>query len=464
MTTYTETTRRAFTELPSGERWATLEDGMQRARLLVSDRVGVVSRVFDKVHDIDDSYCYAIGSETADGEYLIGSTNNKFNGGGAVSETGTYLAAVGECVERYSGAWVPWDNLRQTTYSTLIQDSIPGVHPDLWTPFHPRQYDDPKFEYRPLKPDVEMHWSAMEDLANGKQVWVPSQMLYLYPTDPHHEQSAVGYATSSGLAFHSTPAEAILGGLYELIERDAFMIAWHSKLSMPLVDIDSHPKLSKFMRRYVEPSGVDIYLVDLTRISTVPSVLAVAINSHTEHAPVALGAAAGPTLLTAAQDAAIESLQTRNWVKAEQRDGNAIDPEPSEMAGEIRSFDDHIRFYANDKALDRVKFLISSPERTNVSAGPSFVGDTPNEEIATLVSALNSQGVDVFAADLTSPDVLEARGAVFKVFSPQLQMLDVGFHRRFLGSDRLRTRARELGLRSDDLRFEDINPLPHPFP
>ncbi|WP_308443599.1 YcaO-like family protein [Brevibacterium casei] len=407
---------------------------------------------------------YAIGSETADGEYLIGSTNNKFNGGGAISETGTYLAAIGECVERYSGAWVPWDKLRKTTYMALAQDSTPGVHPGLWNPFHPRQFDDPDFEYRPLTPDVEIHWSSMEDLSTGKQVWVPSQMLYLYPTDPHHERSAVGYATSSGLAFHSTPAEAILGGLYELIERDAFMIAWHSNLSMPLVDVASHPDLSKFMERYVEPSGVEINLVDLTRISTIPSVLAVAINRHTEHAPVALGAAAGPSLLIAAQEAAIECLQTRNWVKAEQRDGNSLDPSPEEMADTIRSFDDHIRFYANDKALDRVDFLISSEERTEVPTAAGFAGATPNEEIATVVSTLNSQGVDVFATDLTSPDVLEARGAVFKVFSPQLQMLDVGFHRRFLGSDRLRTRAHELGLRTADMHFEDFNPLPHPFP
>lgn len=464
MTTHTETRRTSLTELPSGNRWATLKDGLQRARLLVSDRVGIVSRVFEKVHDIDDSYCYAIGSETADGEHLIGSSNNKFNGGGAISEVGTYLAAVGECVERYSGAWVPWDRLRKASYATLSQEKTPGVHPDLWTPFHPRQFDDPNFDYSPFTGDVEMHWSPMEDLASGKEVWVPSQMLYLYPTDPHHERSAVGYATSNGLAFHSTPAEAILGGLYELIERDAFMITWHSKLSMPLIDIDSHSELSKFMGRYVAPSGVDVHLVDLSQISNIPSVLAVAINRHTEHAPVALGAAAGPSLLAAAKDAAIECLQTRNWVKAEQRDGNALDPDTHDLADEIRSFDDHIRFYANSKALDRVNFLISSEERTDVSTGPDFAGDTPNEEIRRLVSALNAQGIDAFVADLTSLDVMEARGAVFKVFSPQMQMLDVGFHRRFLGCERLRTRARELGFRSADMSYEDFNPLPHPFP
>lgn len=179
MTTHTETRRTSLTELPSGNRWATLKDGLQRARLLVSDRVGIVSRVFEKVHDIDDSYCYAIGSETADGEHLIGSSNNKFNGGGAISEVGTYLAAVGECVERYSGAWVPWDRLRKASYATLSQEKTPGVHPDLWTPFHPRQFDDPNFDYSPFTGDVEMHWSPMEDLASGKEVWVPSQMLYL---------------------------------------------------------------------------------------------------------------------------------------------------------------------------------------------------------------------------------------------------------------------------------------------
>lgn len=464
MTTNVNQTRSSLANLPSGDRWSTLEDGMELAKLLVSDRVGIVSRVFDKVHDIDDSYCYAIGSETADGEYLIGSTNNKFNGGGDVSETGTYMAAIGECVERYSGSWVPWDDLRYTSYSALSEDSIPGVHPGSWTPFHPRQFEAPDFSYRPLTADMNLNWSKMEDLATGNPVWVPSQMLYLYPTDPHNTESAVGYATSSGLAFHSTPAEAILGGLYELIERDAFMIAWYSKLSMPLIDVTSHPDLIKFMRRYIEPSGVDVYLVDLTAISLIPSVLAVAINPHTDLAPVALGAASGPTLLSAAKSAAIECLQTRNWVKAEQRSGNAHSAEDIDLQGLIRSFDDHIRFYANEKAIERVKFLISSPDRTDVSLSDFFKSETPNKELEKVVRILMSQNIEVFAADLTSPDVREAGGKVFKVFSPQLQMLDVGFHRRFLGSERLRTQARSAGLRDDELRLEDLNPLPHPFP
>lgn len=459
-----EGVRPDLTVLPSGDRWSTTEDGLERAALLMSDRTGIVSRVFDKVHDLDDSFTYAIGSETADGEHLIGASSNTFNGGGDPSAIGTYLAAVGECVERYSAAWVPWDHLWRTTYRELVGTSAAGVDPDTWTPFHAEQLGRPDFAYGPLTEDLPIHWSQMQDLASGDPVWVPSQMLYLYPTEPHHEGGAVGYSTSSGLAFHSSPAEAILGGLYELIERDAFMVAWYSGLSMPLIDVAGDPELARFMRRHVEPSGVDVKLVDLTEISGVPTVLGVARNDHTDLATVALGAAAGPTLRGAARDAAIESLQTRNWIKAEQREGDAIDPQTCDFHRDIRSFDDHIRLYAGAHAREMAGFLTSSTDRVDVVGRQDYSARTPNEEIRGVVDHLAQQGIRTYAADLTSPDVLEARGAVFKVFSPDLQMLDVGYHRRYLGSERLRTVAHALGRRPGPLTPDDLNPLPHPFP
>ena len=38
------------------------------------------------------------------------------------------------------------------------------------------------------------------------------------------------------MACGATLEEAILSGLLELVERDAFLIAWYNRLSLPLVD------------------------------------------------------------------------------------------------------------------------------------------------------------------------------------------------------------------------------------
>ena len=40
-------------------------------------------------------------------------------------------------------------------------------------------------------------------------------------------------STSSGLACHGSLEEASLSGLFELVERDAFMLVWSNRLSLP---------------------------------------------------------------------------------------------------------------------------------------------------------------------------------------------------------------------------------------
>lgn len=453
-------------DLPSGSRWSTADDGYSRSRKVVSEEVGIVARTFEKVHDIDDSYTYAIGSETAKSQLLIGASSNTFNGGGAENWPGTYLAAVGECLERYSAAWVPTEELRRCTYAQLLEENEKvAFTPDNFSPFSEQQYSMEGFEYVPFRKNTEMNWSRVQELSSGESYWAPSQLLYLYPTDPHDSASSIAYSTSTGLAFHSTPAEAILSGIYELVERDAFMITWYNQLSLPRIEIESDPVLARFMRRHIAPSGIEVHLINLTDFLGVPTVLGVSVNPHSSLATVALGASSGPTLRAAAQSAALESLQTRNWVKAEQRDGNALDPEALDLEKDIRSFEDHIRLYAGEHGREIASFLIQSDDTVRIDEVPvDFSGKNPNEEIANVVDHLAGEGVRLFAADMTSPDVLEARGAVFKVVSPDVQMLDVGYRRRYLGGPRLRTAAHSVGLASKTFEVDDLNPWPHPFP
>lgn len=452
--------------LPSGARWTTPEDGYARCQMAVSNEVGIVARTFDKVHDLDDSYTFAIGSETADSRKLIGAKSNAFNGGGAKTWLGTYLAAVGECLERYSAAWVPTEELRKRTYAQLVaENQRVAFTPDNFAPFDDSQYSSEDFEYVPFREDTELNWSRVQELASGQTYWAPSQLLYLSPTDPHDSMASIAYSTSTGLAFHSTPAEALLAGAYEVVERDAFMITWYTMLSLPQIDVSSDPALARFMRRYVAPSGVDVHLINMTDFLNVPTVLGVSVNPHSDLATVALGASSGPTLRAAAQSAAVESLQTRNWVKAEQRDGRALDPDNCDLNNDIVSFDDHIRLYAGPQGRELASFLIQSKKTVGVSEIEiDLSGNSPNEELEHIIEQLGAAGVRLFAADMTSPDILEARGAVFKVISPDLQMLDVGYRRRFLGGNRLRTAAQSAGLSTSIYGIDDLNQWPHPFP
>ena len=85
----------------------------------------------------------------------------------------------------------------------------------------------------------------------------------------------IGYATSSGAACGETSAVTTERGLCELLERDAFMIVWTARLSMPLLDWKAEPALVALDRRFFAATGLAYAAVDLSAFHEVPSVLGV---------------------------------------------------------------------------------------------------------------------------------------------------------------------------------------------
>lgn len=442
--------------------WTPQEESERVLSRFESPLVGIVPRLFEKVHDLDDVYSYSTGAQACDAKIVLGVPCNAYNGGGSTDRTGARLAAIGETVERYSASWIPQEALRLGSYAELTAEGLHCVSPEDLRLFTDDQLNGAGFPYVRFTEDTPLWWREGALLAAGRRVWVPARLLHL-SNGFSDGDSRIGYSTSSGLACGITEEEAVLGGVFELIERDAFMQVWHAGLRMPQLDPASDPELAAFLRRYAEPSGVDIRLVDMTCFAGVPTVLAVTVNPYTDMAPVALGAASAATIRTAAIKAAVESYQTRTWVKAEQRDGNSIDAQ-GDFHGVLKNFDDHIRLYAGGPLVKELEFLTANPERIPLEGYPSFPEETPSQLLDALVDHLDQQGIDVLAVDMTSPDVREGGAAVFRAFSPQLQPLDVGYDARYLGGNRLRQRPYELGLVPAPLGDEDLNPLPHPFP
>lgn len=451
-----------WTQAASGDRWVNFDEGMEVAENFVSSLVGIVPRVHHKMHDLDDAYTFAAGSAAANAIPLIGAPTNAFNGGGSTSEAGTYLAAVGETLERYSAAWVDpavWTGSFNELRKSSLDSTIVG--PQDLRMFTQEQFSKSDFPYDQFLAGSEVVWKGGWDLTNDSPAFVPARLIQL--ADVGSESAKIGYATSSGLAYHVSPAEAILAGLYELIERDAFMQVWYGRLSLPIIDTESDEQLTLLMNRHCNPSGLSVSLVNMTSLSGIPSVLAVTRNHVNSVAPVALGAAAASSLRSAAFTAAVESLQTRSWMRAEQRDGRTIRISNSDFERDIRNFDDHIRLYCDPEAAEKTDFLTAGPTESD-DLEPRVRTSSPNDQIADIVQYFRDLGVRLLAFDMTSPDVTEGGGHVFRLFSPDLQMLDVGYRARFLGNPRLRTHPFEMGVTSKVIGQDELNPLPHPFP
>lgn len=440
--------------------WTSRQDAERVMSVYLSPVVGIVRRLYERMHDMDELYAFSTGGEACDARMLVGTMSNRSNGGCGTTPESARLGAIGETVERYSGAWVPFDLLGYGTYRELTGTGAACISPDELTPFADWQYDQPGSPFVPFHEDTPIPWVESTRLSDGARVWVPAQLVYLRAD--LLQQHAIGYPTSNGLAYGSTVDEALVSGILELVERDAVMITWYKGLSMPLVDVESDPALAAFFLRHVWPAGIEVSLVELSVFSGIPVVLAVVRNRASELAPLGLGAAAGATPLRAAKKAVCEAISTRGWVIFKQRDGHVVDPD-SDFNETVRIFDDHISLYANSELIPDTEFLDSSSHRVRIDQIASLPDRDPGVLRDALISKLSNDGIEMYAVDATSPDVREAGGHVVKVFSPQLQPLDCGYRRRYLGTRRLREKPVELGL-VPATEAEYLNPLPHPFP
>lgn len=424
----------------------------------VSPYVGIVLGVVELARATDEARLVGCGTLVADPLDAVGQRPTGHSGGSHWLRGAARAAALGESLERYSAAYLPPERVVLATAAELGPDA---VSPETFALFHPRQYAAQAFPFRPFTGETRVQWTRGFVLADGRPAWLPAQLVYLPLPRANGDETLIGYATSSGVACAPTPEEAILAGLFELIERDAFMIAWSNRLSLPLLDWSADPELAALDARYFAPSGLRYAAVDLSAFFGIPAALGVVHGTSGELGALGVGAGCGATVAVAWRKALAEAFDVRAHVR------DALYEDPSLLgrpAEEIGSFDDHIFFYGDAGRAEAAAFLDASTERRATLDVEPTGGDDVLELIDAVVARLSSRGVSAYAVDVTSPDVAESGLSVMRVVCPELCALDVVDRARFLGGRRLYDAAFEAGLGSRPLCLADLNPDPHPFP
>lgn len=445
-----------------GPEWTPAAESEKVLRPLLSPVVGIATRLYRQMHDTDDAQAFAVGARACESQRLLGEACAQAAGGGSLDERSAMLSALGEAAERYSAAYWPEKHMVQATWSELNSRGEAAISPSQLSLFSAEQLARPDFPYVPFGADTRISWVKGSSLVTGEPTWLPAVLVFL--SGPHREQAErISHSTSNGIGAGCTWDEAVCSGLLELIERDAFCTVWHNRLSMPLIDPRSDPEVAAFFERHVDPTGLEVSLIDLSSFCEVPAVLTMVRNRLTDISPTAVGAAAAATPQRAIVKAVIEAFQTRVWMRAEQREGNLLPPD-TDFDAEVHRFDDHVRLYAGPGLEHATEFLDESQERVAIRDLPKFPDNRPRDLVRALVQKLDSQGIDTYVADATSPDIFEAGMVVARVFAPALVPLDSSFRARFLGSPRLRQRPVELNLQPRALSDDELNPYPHPFP
>ena len=435
-----------------------LADSLRAVRSLVSPYTGVVRGAEEVLAVADDVRLVNVFCSTGDGIALTGTPGATTGGGSGTSLEEALVAAVAEAAERYSACWCDGAD---TVVATARELGARAVAPERFALFSARQHRQPGFPYAPFTRDTRVAWVEATSLADGGVALVPAQLVYLaWELRPGEER--IARSTSNGLAAHVSRPASVLSGLFELVERDAFMITWGARIAWPQLTWDAHVPLARYARRYLEPSGIAFATLDMSEVWNVPCVLGVARSGARGQAPLGVGAAAASTVERAVRKALDEAFRVRSWARAQR----ALDPQGDAVVAPdaMTQFDEHVGYYARDEHAARAAFLDASAASRAVESVRPLPAATDDDAIAELCARLAAQGASAYAIEVTAPDVAEAGLTVTRVLAPELCPLDVEHRHRHLGGRRRYDVPFALGLRPARLREDDLNPDPHPFP
>ena len=317
------------------------------------------------------------------------------------------------------------------------------------------QYADPDFPLCRFEPDAELPWLWGVRLETGAPVLVPRDVVYAAPPPTIYRP------TSNGAACHTSLHHAVRGGLYEVLERDAFVVTWLDSLSRPRHELGpKHPDPFGF-RQEIESLGFELSHVDLSTDLDIPVTLAVLRDRH------------NPDLLLVDMAADLDPERRLGKLYKElvqflhpyliDSERYRSDASTSWEPACVREFPDHLAFYQDREKQRLAAFLDASPELRPLASTTPPAPMTVSEELETLAAQLSRCGHEVIVVDCTHR-FLRALGLhAVKVLVPGLLPLHAGHHLRVLGGRRLFRVPMALGLEAAERSVSDLNPWPHPF-
>lgn len=450
---------------PGGYRVRSLSSSEDRDRLLtryVDAQVGVIPSLTRAGHSIFPGARSPVG--------LRQSVYRSNGSGRTLTVQAAEITAVTEALERYGGL-APCGK-RTVVRGSFAQLGGKALDPARLGLHSEAQYALPDFRYQRYHPNLTLNWVWGYSFAQQRPLLVPESYAYYGIRHRRPGERAFVSENSNGCALGGCLEEAILYGLLEVAERDAFLMTWYARLAVPRIEVASLPgrTLGLIIERIEHTTGHTIHVFNTTMEQRVPCVWVMAVDEHNRadqpKAVCAAGAHLDPE--RAIEGALLELVRQlqhaqRGYLNDRHRIlGMVADP------FNVREMADHAPLYYAPEAFERLSFLVGTPRRqTFDEAFPDQ--HVPSEDLSTDVQETIERyldtGLDVLVVDQTGPEHALEQFACVKVIVPGALPMVFGYqNQRIHGFERLYRIGYELGYHSRPLTHPELNPHPHPFP
>lgn len=381
--------------------------------------------------------------------------HSKSSGVSFFSEKIALLKCLGEVIERYCNFVFLEDSTSFIGSLREIKGEVLG--PCSMRNFSANQLRKEKFKHFRVTEDSKFRWTKCKSLITNNFVHVPSQLVYLsYPF--LKSEPTIYPGISTGVAGGSCLSAALVRGIYEVVERDSFMIYYLDKLEPPKIDLKviNNDKIRQFLesaKRY----KLEIVSLDITSDLGMPVIVSIIINRAGIGKAISVGLKSNSNIIDAIIGSIEEALHTRSWLRSEyEKDPKKIEPFDLQKDSSIklRGF-----LWYPIEAIKNLNFWIHSSKKKTVPT--HYQAFSSGQELGELIAIFKKSDCQVYYKDLAVPALRKLGYYVVKVIIPQMQPLYLNEKYPLLGGERLYNVPKRLGYTSKT--EGEFNKYPHPF-
>ncbi|GEM_PF-987730 len=426
---------------------------------IVNDKTGIVKSIYKKnnevIHElihytgVINNPVFSASKEDEKKRYTVVCGGTSFDDSMALSK------CLGECLERYAALNINYKNFISGSYNQLTEKGYRCIHVREFSYFSDNQYLELNFPFKKITDDTTLYWVIGKDLYSKANVLIPAELIFLN----HVEKFSINHNISTGQACGETLNDAIITAIYEVIERDSFIMTWKKKISFPHINIKTIDDniINKMIEKFYN-SNMEVWLVRIEMEYGIPTVMGILLNNNINYRNVLIETSTKSTYKKAIVSV-LESLANLLMINTSAyRRGNK-----DIKYNAINNLEDRISIFMNPDVWNETDFLF---EGDSLDYNDLIIEDEKNnckncnQLIDENISKLYKHGINAYYCDITTVDIKQLGFNIVQVLMPELLSIDISSNYMYLGGRRL-MKANELF--NNYKHINDINYFPHPF-
>lgn len=371
--------------------------------------------------------------------------------------------AVGEFLERLTLAiYRDKDFLRASTrdlrnrnYAFLDPTEIAGFSNEQKTRDPSRNFTEKSLFY----------WARGVNLSARSPALIPAQLIF-WNYCRHHDgyiEPFLRETNTNGAAGYFSETGAILAGIYENIQRDAFLLHWFNSRPPPIIENASIPdthiqSLLEKANRY----HLKVIFLDTTLDTTVPSCVCLILDGDENKYRICLGGGCDFSASKTLTQSLTEAISMYQWLRS--------NPETANLPENYTPFADanmnqnrRLKLWGNPQMFSKFHFFLQGPiEKFSVFAEHQKIFRSERAELMRVLDSLRTlgPGYEIYQYNTHHKALRDLGYFSVKIIIPKLISLYLYELNAPLGSDRIADVRKKFGWGE----LNSINPLPHPFP